>query len=375
MTVRIATFNTENLFRRPRVFNLKNDEAREQILNDYRKLTGLLEKEDYDVETDGKTDRTRIAELILKHVVEEGRETPPPFFVNETRGQHTLFQVKHKDRKPFVVVVAGGRSDWTGWVELVRDDLGWPAVQNTARVVAEIDADILLVVEVEDRTTLRRFNKQLLGDVLKKAPYPYELVLDGNDPRGIDIGILSRFPITSVRSHVFDLDPDRPGKRLFSRDCPEFELDLGGPPLWVLGCHFKSQSGDNPELRLAQAQRTATIYQAARERSPHIVVAGDFNDSPDSQAVKALLSTGLQDAMSHSSFPDSELPGTIGTATSRDQKFDYLMFSPELWELVADVGVERRGVWAPRTFDHFDEVKSKETQASDHAALFADLER
>ncbi|KUN33754.1 hydrolase [Streptomyces longwoodensis] len=369
MTVRIATFNTENLFRRPRAFALGSDAARQEVLADHATLVGVLERRTYDEDA-----KELIAALVKKYDLDDRRDDGTrPFFINETRGQHTLFRTRGSGDKRTVEVVADGREDWTGWVELVREDLGWEAVHNTGRVIAEIDADVLLTVEVEDRLTLRRFNEQVLGGVWKKAPYPYEMVIDGNDPRGIDVGLLSRHPVTSLRTHVFDPDPDSPGERLFSRDCAEFEIALGGPPLWLLGNHLKSKSGDNPRLRLAQARHVATIYQAALERSPHVVVAGDFNDEPSSPGLRAVLGTGLKDAMSHGGYAGP--PGTIGTCRTAEQKIDYLMFSPALWDTVEHVEVERRGIWAPRTFKHFDTVTSKATQASDHAALYADLDR
>ena len=103
------------------------------------------------------------------------------------------------------------------------------------------------------------------------------------------------------------------------------------------------------------------------------MVAGDLNDFLASPPIKLLLDAGLREAMTHESY-GANPPGTHGTGKRDEQKLDYLMFSPELWELVTNVGVERRGVWAPRTFPSFATVTSKADQASDHAALFADLD-
>lgn len=52
--------------------------------------------------------------------------------------------------------------------------------------------------------------------------YGHVMVVDGNDQRGIDVGLLTteEIDITSVSSHVDVPDPKRPGKPLFSRDCP-----------------------------------------------------------------------------------------------------------------------------------------------------------
>ncbi|NUK04936.1 hypothetical protein HRW23_11080 [Streptomyces lunaelactis] len=71
---------------------------------------------------------------------------------------------------------------------------------------------------------------------------------------------------------------------------------------------------------------------------------------------------------------DRPLSEYYGTGQSLKQKIDYLMFSPDLWQHVQAVEVERRGIWAPNTFKSFETVTSKATQASDHGALYADLE-
>ncbi|WP_133911772.1 endonuclease/exonuclease/phosphatase family protein [Streptomyces sp. NBC_00582] len=371
MTIRIGTFNAENLFRRPRVFELPDDQERRRVLADFAELVGLLDKDVY-----GDDDRTRIAEIIKEHRAwdQNPRHEPPPFVVNETRGgSAALFRTHPPEDDPVIEVIAKGRGKWTGWAELVRSELNWDVVRNTGRVVAEVNADILLTVEVEDRLTLDRFNRQVLGGALGKRPYPYSMLIDGNDPRGIDVGILSRHPISSIRSHIFDLRPN--GDPVFSRDCVEWEIAVNGTPLWILGNHFKSKRGGGSAgaaLRLAQGERVAEIYTHALGRSPRVLVAGDLNDSPDSPAVKKLLATGAQDAMSHPSYTGDL--GTFGTGHSLDQKIDYLLCSPELFGKVQHVDVERRGVWAPKSFKSFDTVTSKADEASDHAALYMDVD-
>ncbi len=55
-----------------------------------------------------------------------------------------------------------------------------------------------------------------------RSEYPYVLVVDGNDQRGIDVGIVSRFPITDLSTHIFDPHPGPNKPRFFSRDCCEY---------------------------------------------------------------------------------------------------------------------------------------------------------
>ena len=38
-----------------------------------------------------------------------------------------------------------------------------------------------------------------------RAGYPYILLIDGNDPRGIDVAIMSRHPIMDISTHIFDI--------------------------------------------------------------------------------------------------------------------------------------------------------------------------
>lgn len=369
MSIRIATFNMENLFRRPTAFRLSNPAKSEEVLSDFNKLVALLDLPVYQ-----ETDKTEITRLILKYrAYAVDPKDPPSIFVNQSRpGEGSgLFRTHGSGKDTTIEFLAKGRSGWAGWVELGQDDLDLDVVRNTGRVVSEVDADILLTVEVEDRLTLERFNKQILEGALGRRPYPYNLLIDGNDPRGIDIGILSRHPITSVRTHIFDTDPEHPEDRLFSRDCPEFEIQLDGSPLVILGNHLKSKFQDNPELRLAQARRVAEIYQAALERTPHVMVAGDLNDDPNSAPAVELGETGLRDVMSHHAYRG--VPGTHGECKSERDKLDYLLLPPQLWPEVQHVGVETRGIFADG-IKSFDTVTSKGNAASDHAALYLDLD-
>ncbi|MDX3802520.1 endonuclease/exonuclease/phosphatase family protein [Streptomyces sp. AK04-3B] len=369
MSIRIATFNMENLFRRPTAFRIEDPAKRKEILDDFATLVALL---DLPVYTDD--DKKKIAGLVEKHrAYDIDPKDPPPIYVNQSRpGKDSgLFKTTGTGKNTRVEVTAKGRAAWAGWAELGQDDFELSVVRNTGRVVSEVDADILLTVEVEDRLTLERFNTQVLAGALGRRPYPYALLIDGNDPRGIDVGILSRHPITSVRSHLFDTDPERPDLRLFSRDCPEFEIRLNGTPLVVLGNHLKSKFQDNPGLRLAQAERVAEIYRAALERTPHVVVAGDLNDDPDSDPATVLRDTGLRDVMSHHAYRG--LPGTHGECRSERDKLDYILLSPELWPQVQHVGLETRGIFA-KDIKSFDTVTSKGTAASDHAALYVDVD-
>ncbi|NJO56502.1 MAG: hypothetical protein HC834_09420, partial [Rhodospirillales bacterium] len=62
-------------------------------------------------------------------------------------------------------IVAGGRADWIGWVEHKTEQVNEIAVSNTGRVIRDVDAHILAVIEAEDRVALKKFVSYVLGKV------------------------------------------------------------------------------------------------------------------------------------------------------------------------------------------------------------------
>jgi endonuclease/exonuclease/phosphatase family metal-dependent hydrolase len=364
--IKIATFNLENLFTRPTAMSGDTDAEGRKAIEHHGELNAIVAKDVYSDE-----DKERLIELsqIYKfHVL-----NPPKnalIQLQKVRGQ--LFR---KPQNGPLQVVANGRGDWTGWFELRRQDVKWPATFNTGRVIAEVDADILVCIEAENRPTLERFNQQVLDAEFNRA-YPHVMVLDGNDERGIDVGLMSRFPIETLRSHIHEPNPNGEG-RLFSRDCPEYDVLLpGGRKLIVIPNHLKSKRNGNDaasqERRLAQATKAHAIAMAALDRSAHVIVAGDMNDTPDSTAIGPLLSEGFADVMTHASYP-TDRPGTYQTGLAK-QKIDYLILSPQLRPKLQEAGIERRGSYHPGTWTPFDTVTKAADEASDHHCVWGVLD-
>jgi endonuclease/exonuclease/phosphatase family metal-dependent hydrolase len=294
-----------------------------------------------------------------------------PFQLNEVRGK--LFKVPRGQTEAEIIV--DGRGDWDGWLELRRHNVNHIAIENTARVVEALSADVLAVVEAEDRIALQRFNDSYL--IPRGAGFLYNMLIDGNDERGIDVGLYSKHPIRSIHSNI---GLGLPGERTFSRDCAEFEIETpAGDTIWVLVNHFKSKgygsASSSNARRERQAKAVAEIYRNRVARNPKVAVVGDLNDTPDSTPLAPLIQqTDLEDVMSHPLYlsGSDRRPGTYGSG-AKSNKIDYILLSPALWATVSAVGVERRGVWAPRTFPHFPEIGSAVEAASDHAAVWVDL--
>ncbi len=379
--MKIAAFNVENLFDRARVFNGETDEH-EDVLNAHAELNSLFEKPIY-----AAGDKARM--LVLLNQLGMLNDNEGPFVrLRKIRGQ--LIR-RPRDRSKPRVIVANGRDDWIGWVELRTEAVNETAILLTAKTIFEVGADILCLVEAESRPVLKSFQEKMAEELSLPETYRHVMLIDGNDMRGIDVGIATRsgFPIGRMRSHADDLKPD--GFPIFSRDCPEFEVQTpSGETIIVLANHFKSKFGGNSPSsqakRLAQSEAVKGYYERLRaEGHAHIVVLGDLNDTPDSAELAPLLvDTDLRDISTHANFSDFQFEtanghrgiGTFGLGND-DDKIDYLLLSPALFSKVTAGGIFRKGAWPgsrPKRWDVYPELKKKHHAASDHHLIWADID-
>jgi len=366
--MRIASFNVENLFSRVRAMNLETWSEGKEILAEYSHLNTVLQEPVY-------TEETKQAILAAIERLGLNQDDDSEFVIlRQNRGR-----LLKRPQAGQPEVVAEGRGDWIGWLELKREAVNEVAVEMTAKVIQDVNADVLSVIEAEDRIALIRFNEQLLKST--DAAYGGIMLIDGNDERGIDVGLLSRLELIDIKSHIYDRDEKG---IIFSRDCPEFTVRVNETArVLLLVNHFKSKGfgskAESDARRKAQAERVREIYDLRRSQGiDMIAVVGDFNDTPDSNPLQPLLSKGsdLQDISTHPQFQSDGRPGTFGNG-NKGNKIDYILLSPALFERVTSGGVWRKGVWGGKhgtLFPHYEEMKKPVHAASDHAAIWADID-
>ena len=368
--MRIASYNVENLFNRARALDQRTWSAGRPALEAYEQVCELLEEPVYTAEVKAGIERQlRRLDLWTTDTARFAR-------LRQNRGR-----LLRRSRKGPVHVVAGGRGDWIGWVELTTDRVDEQGMLNTARVIHDAGADILGVIEAESRIALKRFTDAglLVGG---RPRYPHVMVVDGNDERGIDVGVLATagYPLVGQRSHVDDTDAQG---RIFSRDCPEYHFRTpAGHSLVVLVNHLKSKGYGgklaSDATRHRQAHRIAQIYRDLVDGGqPNVAVLGDLNDTPDSEPLAPLLrDTDLRDISAHPAFDDNGRPGTYGYCTARN-KLDYVLLSPALLARAAGGGIFRKGVWGGRRgtlWPIYDTMTRDVHAGSDHALISADVD-
>lgn len=284
--IRLSTFNCENLFSRARVLSLTEPARRIELLD-------------------------RLASLPY----------PPRKLQAAALARHVEYS-------------AGG-------VRHRRVSIPDERREAKAQVLRAVAADVQCLVEAESRLAIDAVNRLHL-----KGRYPFSMLVESHDPRSISVGLLSKLPITNLRSHLFDHDAQG---RLFERDCLEVELALPDRrPLHLLLTHFHAADVDGnggDALRRRQAvavsQMLAQRFDLGRDL---VAVLGDLGDSPlhAPQTLAPLLKLGgLSDVLAlQFAIPDDRWTCHL----RQNEQRDYILVSDALKAAFSQAGIERRGL-------------------------------
>jgi endonuclease/exonuclease/phosphatase family metal-dependent hydrolase len=199
---------------------------------------------------------------------------------------------------------------------------------NRARVIKDLNADVLGLTEVENRRVIRRLVEE---PSIKDMGYKYFVLLDERDERGIDVALISKRPFLA---QTFDI-PN------FYRGILVCRFVFGGEPVYVAVNHWKSRAITGKQATAATRMECSKRLQEliAKDipaiepgRKPAIVAMGDLNDEDDDPSVAALEKAGMINVLR--SIP-TEKRWSLAF-DNRDEKrveknhFDHLFISPEL---------------------------------------------
>lgn len=240
------------------------------------------------------------------------------------------------------------------------------------RRIKAMNVDILAVQEVEDIETLRYFVNHEISGGNSPALYPHLILVEGNDPRLIDLAVLSKYPIGAVTTWQHATHPDNPNERVFSRDLLQVEVltkDRTKRLLTVFNNHLKSHFVPFTEdqdkghkaankRRKQQAEVAARIIASEMDANDKFVVLGDMNDPVDSEFLKPLtdsprvkLFNGLANPTETRPTPDTTPPPPNTAWTHRFKEagkpahyelFDHIWLSRSLAEKQTGAFIDRR---------------------------------
>ncbi len=202
-----------------------------------------------------------------------------------------------------------------------------PERDLTAKAIKETKADILALQEIENLDTLKNFQSNFLKS------HPFQYLIDGNDPRLIDVGVLSKFEAKLLRTHQFD---KKGSSKIFSRDCLEIEFDFKGAPLTLFVNHFKSMLGGRDSTmarRKIQAERVVEIVKNKFGNNPgneNFIIMGDLNDYLPSEGLQPLLEQPWLENVVATRIPDGNNWTHWFEKEKSVSQLDYLLLSKRI---------------------------------------------
>ncbi len=199
-------------------------------------------------------------------------------------------------------------------------------IAHIARVIDDLDADLLVLEEIE--------NEEVLRDLMLATQSDYNYVhRDSRDRRGMDVALLYR------SSRFFPLHTRRiSGRGLFREALFVKGVLANGDTLSVIGVHLPSkQNAQSYRLNALLSLRTVIDSILTRNPSEKLIVLGDFNTEPITRQTMRTLR--LTDALSIERDPaeDRSLYTPFlrlsrkgyGSLIYRDRRqlFDFIAFS------------------------------------------------
>ncbi len=228
---------------------------------------------------------------------------------------------------------------------------------SIARVVRAINADVVMLQEVENLETLELLATETLSDMGYTA-----YLVNGRDTfTGQDVGLLSRLPVDEIgrTDERVPVGMTRQeygvSKNMWAR------LDLGGIPTTLIGVHFLARPDDieRKPRREAQAEVIRRLVEQEMAAGRAVAVLGDFNDfdprvldRAGSAPITDVLATiqragpGLEDDLRNvaADVPQSERYTAYYDRNRNDEidagelsSLDHLLLSPQLYRTLRAV--------------------------------------
>jgi len=370
--MRIATFNIQNLFHRDK--NLFERTFSRCITDWMEELDMLMRKPKNTL-----LEQDRIRELSFLLGFE--KTSPRPYAVMRRKAGFLYMKgIQHS-----VETKASHLTNWNGWIELQTKPIAPEATDNKAKVIADVNADILLLQEVEDRGSLEEFNQIILPKFDCKS-YEQSFVIQCNDMKGLEIAILLRegYKLERVTTYLIGGYSDQFQHLI--------EYEIGTPSsekVYVLSTYLSKQAEElktTDMIRKSQIENIAKVYKSlVTAGKKNIVIAGTFNTPSYCDSLSPLLqNTDVKDITKHFSFEVITDDGNDATyfrlgayrlGVNIKQK-DYLLFSPTLFEKMKSSGLNRKAIYPTKRpqWSTYKTVTSKYNAASEHPLVWGEVE-
>jgi endonuclease/exonuclease/phosphatase family metal-dependent hydrolase len=259
----------------------------------------------------------------------------------------------------FFDTIKGNCGDWCPG-ELVLTAAQYDTKKRKiAQVLRELDGDVVVLQEIENIGVL---NDLANHELFRGRPYyQYRELVSGNDPRGINIGVMSRLPLDRFVSHKekeYSCPNDPSVVKRFARDGVEIHLTRNGLQFAIVGMHLLSQKdGESGERRRAEACHVRRIADNIKSSDPskYVFIMGDMNDEPNSQVYTAISTRSDPEALVYRPVTDVYFPVEdryTYVFRGSTMLLDYIYADPDAWNHLDASSVTIKHDLMPETSDH-----------------------
>jgi len=246
-----------------------------------------------------------------------------------------LFDYRHDEGKDDTEYLPEATRHWT-------KKRYWRKLNNIAQEILSCSddgiPDMIALCEVENDSALHDLTKRSL---LRNAGYEY-LVTSSPDLRGIDVALLySPFSFAPIKSYPIGVTPIegmRPTRDLLYV-CGE---TVSGDTLHVFVVHLPSRFGGerySRPFRQTAANRLCQSVDSIYAISPDakLLIAGDFNDGPESSVLQQICQHGLRN-LTKDAYGDNGVKGTY-RYQGEWESIDHVLGSPNIYNKVKTANI------------------------------------
>lgn len=369
--MKIATFNVQNLFHRDR--SLIQKTIGKCVSDWIIEFDTLLKKEKCASNTE------RLMELSF--LLDFDKTYQNPFVAMRKKAGELYLKGMNCSKE----LKSGELTDWNGWIKVQTVPIDPEATNHKAMVISDIDPDILVMQEVEDKMSLDEFNNFILPK-FNCDPFSEILLIPNSEGKGRNQALLLKngYQLESIKIHKID------DSEVVTQELLEYEIQTPkGKTLHLLSVYLYGNNIDKDlavEIRKNQVYQVSAIYNMLQMQcKTNIVIAGTLNAPSYCNSLAPLLQeTDLKDISKSKTFNVDFDEGNDATYFRLGayrmgvniKQQDYLLLSPELFSSVKSSGLNRKGVWPEKrpNWGIYSTIHNKKQAASGHPLAWGKID-
>lgn len=368
--MKIATFNVQNLFHRDR--SLIQRTIGKCVSDWIMEFDTLLRKEK------SSTNTERLKELSF--LLDFDKTYQNPYVVMRKKAGELYLKGMNCSKE----LKSGELTDWNGWIKVQTVPIDPEATNHKGMVISEINPDILVLQEVEDKMSLDEFNNFILPK-FNCEPFSECVLTPNSEGKGREQALLLKngYQLETIKIHNID-DSENVTQELL-----EYEIQTPkGKCIHLLSAYFFENKLDKEkafEIRKNQAYQVSVIYKMLQmQGKANIVIAGTLNAPSYCNSLAPLLQeTDLKDISKNKTFNVDFDEGKDATYFRLGayrmgvniKQEDYLLLSPALFSNVKSSGLNRKGVWPEKrpNWGVYSTLQDKNQAASGHPGVWGEI--